>query len=148
VGLSEKDAAKVRISLTIPDELFDIYTKRAEEMQGRSGKTASPEELMQKQLDTFKWVHPSDRVIVITSKDRERLEEILSGGTLRDSKDFVDKVQALADIQIGQVRVDFSPGQLMELKKYAGRNNRSLEEVTKATVAGMSYQFFNHLQSD
>jgi len=135
----------VRLNLTIPDELYDIYSARAEEVQGRSGKTVSAEELMQRQLDTFKRVHPADRVIVITSKDRDRLEAILSGGTLRDSSDLAEKVQNLADIQIGQVRVDFSPSQLMELKKYAGRNNRSTQEVIKSTVTQMGYQFFDYM---
>jgi hypothetical protein len=135
----------MRISLTIADELYDLYSARAEEMQGRNGKTVSAESLMEAHLDRFKSTHPGDRVVVIDSESREKLENLLSGGTLRDGKDLVAKVQALADLHIGEVRVPFTPGELTQLKQYATRNNKSLQSVIEQTVKQMGSQFFDYI---
>ena len=54
-------------------------------------------------------------------------------------------VERLADIQIQQVRVNFSPGQLNQLKVFATKNNISIEEAVRRVVVAMQDGFFDYV---
>lgn len=132
----------MRIQLQISDDVYDKYVAHAENFQGRSGKPIAPEELMQTHLDQFSSVSPADRIVIIHAKQRQQLEEVLSGGSLRSAEDLVDKVKNLSSVGIGNIRFNFTPGQLHELKIYAARNGIEAEEAVRRTVRSMEESFF------
>jgi hypothetical protein len=134
----------MKITVQIADELYDHYLGQSEAMQQR-GATVSAEELMADRLERFKAVDPGDRVVVIDPKSRQKLEGLLSGGSLMDADDLIRKVEGAMSIRIGDIRLDFTPGQMKEMAHLARRNGRALEEVVKDTVARMESLFFNHL---
>lgn len=135
----------MKFRMQTEDQTYEAYERMAEELQAQAGKSATAEELMAHQLERFRSVHPADRVVLVDPRNRDRLEQILSGGTLRDAEDLVAKVQKLASLEIGEIRVDWTPGQLRELQEYARRNRKTLQEVVKATVERMGAQFFSHV---
>jgi len=132
----------VILSIQIPDDVWKSYTAQATGMQ-QNGQTISAEELMADRLERFSAVTPSDRIIVIDPKNRQELENVLSGGSLLSAEDLVTKVKAVISISIGDIRLDFTPGQMRELNNVARRNGRTVEQVVKDTVKRMEAQFFN-----
>lgn len=135
----------MKIQLQVSEETWEAYSSHADRIHGLTGQTVSPESLMADQLGRFAHVIPSDRIVVLEPTTRQRLEEILQGGGLVNAHDLLSKVQRLADLQIGEIRIDFTPGQWEELKNLARRNSRQLVEVVEATVRGMESIFFNHV---
>jgi hypothetical protein len=124
----------MKVTLQISDDLYEKYAERA------AGQ-ATAEELLLAQLERFKEVSPMDRVIVVLSKERAGLEKILSGGTLRDGADLLQKVSSLASIEIGGVKVDFSPGELRNIKHFATKNRIPAQQAVEQVVHGMKEQF-------
>lgn len=134
----------MKVLLQIPDTVHDAYIRHAEKLQGAGG-SASAEDLMIQHLERYKDVPPHDRIVVVESRARQRLEDILQGGALRDSADLIQKVEHLASLQIGQIKVDFTPAQWTELKNRALRNNRTVYQIVEATVRDMEILFFDHV---
>lgn len=124
----------------LSDDLFASYERLALE----SG-AISPKAVIEAQLARYADVDPRDRAILVRGEARDALEAILGGGHLTDAADLVAKVQRLADIQIGQIRVRFTPGQLEELKSRAERNGISVAEETRRIVRDMEAMFFDRL---
>lgn len=133
------------VRLQIPDDVFETYEKMATATHEASGRTVQATDLMVAQLDRFRGIPATDRVVVIDSRTRAALEAILHGGSLRDSADLLAKVQRLGAIKIGEVRLDFSPGQLEELKHIANRNRRQVKDVVLETVRRIENQFFDRV---
>lgn len=128
----------MKLTLQIPDELYECYASHLE--KALAGK-ATIEDVLAHQLEKFKDVSPSDRVVVVLPPDRSRLEALLGGGSLVTSRDLAEKVQRLADIQIGEVRVDFSPGELQNIRTYATKNRKPIQQAISDVVHGMKEQF-------
>jgi hypothetical protein len=124
----------MKVTLQLPDDLYERYADR-------TAGQASVEDLLLAQLERFKEVSPMDRVVVVLPKERAALEAKLSGGTLRDGADLLAKVSALADIEIGGVKVDFSPGELRNIKHFAAKNRRPVQQAIEDVVRGMKDQF-------
>jgi hypothetical protein len=124
----------MKITLSLPDDLYEAYAERS---QGK----ASIEDLLLSQLERFREVSPMDRVVVVLPRERAALEQKLSGGMLRDGADLLRKVEALADIEIGGVKVEFTPGELRNLRTYATKNRTPVEKVLSDVVHGMKDQF-------
>lgn len=133
----------MKATIQIPDDLYDLFSEQAEKM-GALGKSLSPEEIMGDRLTRFKDVEPGDRVIVIDSKTRARLEQILGFGSLLDAADLLKKVQGLSDVQIGEIRLDFSSAQAARLKRWADRSGTPLPQLLKDTVAKLALGIFEH----
>lgn len=133
--------------LTIPDEVFEAYEKQAEELQG-AGRSVSAQELMVAQLEKFAGIRSFDRIIVVDSATRCQLEKILTGGSsLNGSSDLLDRVQKLAILEIGEVKVDFTIPEWNQLKRYAGKTGKSLAEIVRTVVSEIGWRFFDHLPS-
>lgn len=136
----------MKVTIQVDDALYEKYAGRASELAARKpGATLSASEVMAAQLDRFKDVDPIDRIVIVDTKRRGALEEILGGGSLMNAEDLVVKVKRLAKIEIGGIAVQFTPGQLEELKNRAARNRLSVQELTQRTVRGLSENFFNAL---
>ena len=130
------------VNLKVPDPVWESYAAFC--ARGKSGNPIKPEALMISQLERFRGVSPSDRVIVVGSRERAALEKILSSGHLQDGVDLKRKVEQLATLEIGGVKVDFSPAEWGQLKRYADKNGKSLQQVVETTVRQMRDQFFDY----
>jgi hypothetical protein len=132
----------MRVMLTIEDSTFDMFVKRAEELQARGALPVKIEDLMSEILAKFAHINPGDRPMVIGPAIRGKLEEILCGGHLMNEADLLAKVSRLARIDFGPIRLDFTPGQLEELKHFADRQGKSVEYIIKDTVRTIQEQLF------
>lgn len=135
---------KIR-ELSVPDDVYEAYEKLAEEMQGRTGQPVEPKDLIVSVVEQFRRCRPWDRVVVVDSDTRAKLEEMLSGGSLRDGVDLLARVQALADLKIGGISVEWSTAQFRQLQRYAGKTGRTVEQICHDTVQEIGYRFFDHL---
>lgn len=134
----------MKTTIQLPDDLYDAYTSAAEGMAGL-GKVVTPEEIMVDRLTRFKDVAPSDRVVVVDPKVRNRLEMILSGGSLKDAEDLLKKVEDLADLKIGEIRIDFTPGEWKRMKNWANRQGKTVEFIMKDIVARIRLTIFDYV---
>lgn len=133
------------VKLQIPDDVFETYERMAEDAHRGSGKALQVNDLMATQLDRFRLVSATDRILVVDSRTRAKLENILGGGSLKDSSDLLAKVDKLGSIRIGGIRLEFTPSQLQELKNVANRNRKKVEQVVEETVKRMEAQFFDRV---
>lgn len=134
----------MRLSLQMPDEVYDAYAAQAATLASRgSARSASPEDMMVSQLQRFAKVAPMDRVIVVDSASREALENLLTGGNLTSGPDLLQRVKHLASLEIGNIRVEFTDRQFETLKNYASRNRITPEDAAVAVVRGMQDSFFD-----
>lgn len=135
---------RVRASLEVDTEVFDAYAAEAAKLNAASKNGhVSPERLMVMQLSRFQGVPVSERVLVISAQHRERLEHILAGRSFAGDAELVEEVEKLANLEIGGIRVDFTPAQLAQLKRFATRNHISVGEAVRRTVKAMEEQFFD-----
>jgi hypothetical protein len=132
------------VQLRMPDELYEIYGHFVSEIAGRvNGTGTTPEDLMASQLDRFRGVPPMDRCLVVSSPVRDALEQILSGGTLRDDRDLLEKVRRLSDVRIEGIHLHFTPPQLQQVRNYCTRNGLPIEEGIRRIVREMEHRFFD-----
>ena len=127
-----------RITLQLPDDLYDSYLARAKsKKRGVAG-------LMAAELQAL---HPldlsRDRIVVIDPENRQRLESLLGGGHLQTASDLTNKISDLLTIDVGGFSLDFTPAERHELAELASRNGFTAEQLTRATVGSMKEQFFN-----
>jgi hypothetical protein len=87
----------------------------------------------------------SGRYVVVEAADLDVLEQIFSGGSVLNSQDLRQKVERLAGISFGHVRLDFSPGQLEEIARRAERQGLEPEELIRRCAKKMDELFFTHL---
>ncbi|KKN27914.1 hypothetical protein LCGC14_0859690 [marine sediment metagenome] len=132
----------MKVTLQIPDGLYDVYLSHADALMGR-GRQASVQDLIVSQLDRFQKIAPMDRIVVVDSVSREGLEVLLPGGFLSSGADILGRVRELADLEIGGIRVEFTTRQWEQIKNYATRNRKTVEESARAIVRGMEEQFFD-----
>lgn len=65
---------------------------------------------------------------------RAEVERVLGVGAMKSPKDLVHAAERLAKLEIGQLRVDFSPGQWEELSRKAVVQSQSVEEYLARLV--------------
>lgn len=132
----------MKVTIRMADEVYETYLGYANALVAR-GKTAAAEDLIVAQIDRFAAVAPMDRVVVVDARSREGLEKILPGGFINSGPDLLRRMQELADLRIGGIRVDFTTRQLEQIKNYATRNRVTVEDATRAIVRGMEERFFD-----
>lgn len=85
------------------------------------------------------------RVVVLSGDPLDNLEGLLGGGSVLNGEDLQKKVERLAGISFGHVRLPFSPGQLEEIATRAERNSLTPEQMIERTARKMYELFFTHL---
>ncbi len=75
-----------------------------------------------------------DQGLTLRGYDRDRLEQTTGVGSTRTPTDLVEAVERLAAISIGTIHVDFTPGQLAEIKHRAAKRGHTVEQELRATV--------------
>jgi hypothetical protein len=71
-----------------------------------------------------------------------RLEETLGLGATRSPEFLTIAVERLASMQIGDIRIPFTPGQLAELQHRAEKRGRTVEAEMRAVVARIEEELF------
>lgn len=84
----------------------------------------------------------SGRFAVINQKEIQVLEDILGGGSVLNGQDLLRKVQRLAGISFGHVRLSFTPGQLEDLARKAERQGKTVEQLVEQMAPRIHEQFF------
>lgn len=73
---------------------------------------------------------------------KARLEARLGIGASRNAEELTQAVDRLADIRIGQVRLDFTPGQYAELARKAEKNGITVAEEVERIVHHLAGELF------
>lgn len=98
--------------------------------------------LLERQLDRFSDTPITQRLVVLTGDHLQQIETALGGGSLTDSADLLRRVHRWAGITIGDIRLDFSPAQLMEIQVRAAKQGKTPEAIAQDIVAQLQEQFF------
>jgi hypothetical protein len=129
------------VRLEIPDILYELYLTHAK------GDDAKVPTLLVQQLDRFRRVNPTDRILLIGAHERAKLEEMLPLPLpqIADGKDLLQRVDALAHIEIGGVAVRFNQRDLRAIASHAEKNSLSVQEAVEYTVGRMKDNFISYL---
>lgn len=73
---------------------------------------------------------------------RRRLEATTGIGTTRTAEDLVEGVERLARISIGSIVIDFTPGQLEEIKYRAVKRGHTVEQELRAAIERIKDEIF------
>jgi len=128
----------MKLEIQIPDELYARY-----ELQARA-RSISVKREIQERLDHFIDAPATDRVILVRTTARQQLEKILNCSLLDDT-DLASRVDRLAHLEIGEVHVDFTPGQLQEMAVRARKNARSFKEELAMSVRSVQSLVFDRV---
>ena len=131
----------MKLTLTIPDEVYEAYEAQAARLNGK----AAAADMIRTTLDRFKHVHAADRVVVVDSKSREKLELLFGGSQLVSGEDLMNRVKALADLEIGSIKVEFSTAQWRIMKGFATRHGRTIQDIVSSIVSDIKYQLLNRV---
>ena len=131
----------MKLSLQLPDSLADLYQAQATRLAA-AGKPTTLEEVLLAHLEAFKQAASSDRVLIVDSRTRDKLE-ILLEGCLLDPQDLLRRVDRLASIHIGEVRVPFTISEMEELRYRASRQQRPIRDLVEEIVDAMHADYFN-----
>lgn len=128
-----------RITLQLPDKIYDAYVSRADHRNNRR-----VDRLM---ADELKAIFPldvaNDRAVIIDPIIRQRIESLL-GRHVMGPIDLAEQLDNLFAIKVGGISIDFTPSQRHELKELADRNGFTVEDLVKSTVKSMEDLFFSH----
>lgn len=115
----------MKINLSIPDELFEIYVKKF-------GLPAAYNRMRQA-IEIFKDVEASDRAIVVAADNRRAIEAVFQT-TIDDAPKLVKLIQNMSRVSLGNVNMEFSSDQLARMEAQAGFHGRTLEQYIRETV--------------
>lgn len=91
----------------------------------------------------------TSRYEIVEARDRilpaalcARLEQTTGIGSTRSPEDLVNAVERLAAISIGTVHVDFTPGQLEEIRYRATKRGQTVQQALQAVVDRIREEIF------
>jgi hypothetical protein len=79
----------------------------------------------------------------LTQKDCDALIERLGLGATKDGDALLAAIDRLAAVEIGQVRIPFTPGQLSELRHRAVKRGRTVELEIRAVISRIEEEIFH-----
>lgn len=85
---------------------------------------------------------PYDQGLVLPKAICTQLEEITGIGTTKDAPTLLKGVQRLAHIVIGDIRIDFTPGQLEEIAHRAMKRGYTVEQELARIVDRIKDEIF------
>jgi hypothetical protein len=115
------------ITIRVPDDVAAQYRIYA----GEGGK---PEDAIVAQLTRFAACPPAMPYVLIPPGAKRELEAAMNSLPITSGEDLLAKVRALASLQIGEVRLNFTAAQLAELKGKAERWGKSVPEFVDSVV--------------
>jgi hypothetical protein len=129
----------MKIEIQISDDLYTRY-----ELQARAGSRNVKLELADR-LARFIDAALPDRVLLVRKKERQELEALLGQVSLQSDSDLVERVKRLAALSIGEVKLQFTPAQLTEMKRRAEKNKRTFQEELAVSVRSVQSLVFDRV---
>lgn len=130
----------MKITLSIPDDLFDIYAREAAE------RLTDPGNVIRQRLIKAVGLDPRERPIILTGGQvMQQIEERLGGGNLRDGQDLLNKITKLASVKFGEHEFKITPGQFRELAFRATKTGRTPEQLIETMYQKMSQVFWEYV---
>lgn len=114
----------MKITLTIPDELYEVYE--------RHGKGDAPAAI-KAQLDKFKDVPPAERTLTVWGNDRLALEKIIQT-TVESPERLLAFLRNAGSVKIGHVERIFSPAEMIRINTQAQFHGRTPREYVEMTA--------------
>ena len=111
----------MKVTLTIPDTLADVYEAR--------GGTSE----MVKTLTRFAEIPSAERCLTVWGADRLALEKIMQT-TVESPKRLLDFMRNMGSVKIGPVERVFSPSELIRLGDQATFHGWTPEQYVKMTA--------------
>lgn len=127
----------MKLQLNVPDSLYETYSKQAE-----SEVPSEVAAFMLARLDHFQGVDPRKGWLHLDVDSREKLEKI-TAGSIPTVEVLLHRVEALGGVNIANIRLEFTPAQLGEIKRRAEKNGESAEASVKRIVKMMEGLFFS-----
>lgn len=84
-----------------------------------------------------------DGSLTLSQPEREALEILIGLGAARTPATLLAAVDRLASIRIGDVRLEFTPGQLEELQHRAAKRGQTVEQSVQAVVDRIRDEIFH-----
>jgi hypothetical protein len=81
-------------------------------------------------------------VLTLSRADCHAIEETLGLGATESVPTLLSAIARLASVRIGDIRIPFTPGQLLELQHRAKKRGRTVEAEMKAVVARIEDELF------
>lgn len=116
----------MKVTLTIPDELFETY-------QGQTGFGTTVQQTIVSRLVAYAEADPKERPIIVTRETRQRLEDILES-TIESPKAIAELCERLATIDLGEVGHTLSVDELERLRSQARFFGESVDEYLERTL--------------
>jgi hypothetical protein len=115
--------------ITISDDVYDLLR---DEKRTPEQVSALAEKLITAHPLPY---HPEERTLVVEQSALLVLDSILGRGNVTSVADLVDKVQGLADLDVGKVKIPLTAPQLQALKERGMRQGKSAKQVLEGIVA-------------
>lgn len=112
------------LSISVPDELFALYTKYFPQ---------NPQKGMAKQLERFKDVDPSARAVVFAATDLRDLQTLM-GRTVESPSQVIDSLKKAISLDIAGVSVALNEGQAKRATSLANFFHKTTKEFLTDTV--------------
>lgn len=112
------------LSISVPDELHQIYTKYFPQ---------NPQKGMAKQLERFKDVDPSARAVVFAADSLRELQ-IITGSTIEKPEQLLEFLKKAISLNIAGVSVALNEGQAKRAASLANFFHKSMKEFLTDTV--------------
>jgi hypothetical protein len=80
--------------------------------------------------------------LTLTAADCAAIEDTLGLGTTHSVATLLVAIARLASVRIGDVRIPFTPGQLLELQHRAQKRGRTVEAELRAVVSRIEDELF------
>ncbi len=119
-----------RLSLIIPEDLYDLYEQEAEEKE----KTLN--EVIIERLYACRH-HHSSRGLYFDDSERSELESLTGGRILNTPQDAIKRIRNMESIRLGNVQVVVPPAVLTRLKSRCSRNMDFPEFVKTQAIHGL-----------
>lgn len=124
------------MQISLPDDLYAEYDAAA-----KRARLSTPS-LIARTLARMAATPITQRQLVLTGLVLEQVERTLGGGSLLSPEDLLTRTRALASISIGDIRLNFSPGQLAEIAHRAEKQGKSPQVIVEEIVKQMEENFF------
>jgi hypothetical protein len=82
--------------------------------------------------------------LTLSPADRQQLERTLGLGATASVVSLIAAVERLAAIEVGTIKIDFSPGQLAEIKHRAAKRGHTVQRELELAVERVSGDIFHN----
>jgi hypothetical protein len=132
----------MKVTITVPDEQYDQFTKEAE--TASKWKAVTTQEVIEAKLTRFAAIPNSERALVVWGPDRLKLEAVFQT-TVETPERLYNMIRNVATLKIGVVERVFSPSEVIRLQDQARFHGWSEEKFLKLTSEEALDYVFNRL---